>query len=308
MAVPSRSRLGRGIGALLSSSTESPASDVAVRPVPDAPPPREGLKVLSILEIDVNPNQPRRNFDEASLDELAASIKANGIIQPIIVRPIGDRFELVAGERRYRAARKAGLLSLPAIVRELDAYTQAQWALVENIHRQDLNALERAEAYATLMGQLGLTQAELATRLGEQRSSIANHLRLLELGDVTRAAVRAGQLSLGHAKVLAGVTPIEAQNALTESCVLAEWSVRELEQQISVLPPIVAENASKSVVEPAAQAHFVELEAHLAQHLGVRVNLRRGKKQGTGQIVLHYASLDQFDDLVRRWGVDLGSR
>ena len=304
MAVPPKSRLGRGFSALMGGS--EPASDAADTPVPAgsvAP-----IQTLPLTAIDVNPRQPRRTFDSASLDELAASIKVNGIIQPIVVRPAGDRYELIAGERRFRAAGLAGLAEVPVVVRPVDDYTQAQWALVENIHREDLNVVERAEAYATLLRDLHLTQAELAGRLGEQRSSVANYLRLLDLQPAVRELLRSGRLTLGHAKVLAGMTDAADQIRLAEQCTDDRWSVRELERFAELASTAEADAqpaAAPVAASKATQAHFAELEQQLVQALGVRVNLRRGRKTGTGQIVLHYASLDQFDELVKRWGISL---
>src|SRR5262249_27010271 len=155
-------------------------------------------------QIQPNPHQPRRQFDQAAIAELAASIKSTGLIQPVIVRHMpGGAYQLIAGERRWRAARIAGLARIPAIVRNVDNFAQAQMALIENIQREDLNPIDRAESYKTLINQLGLTQNELANRLGEDRSSIANFLRLLELAEPVRQLVRDGKLSVGHAKIIA---------------------------------------------------------------------------------------------------------
>lgn len=297
-----RSRLGRGLSALMGGDAAPPAPAAApAKPVTTPP-------AVPLSSIDVNPRQPRRSFDDAALDELAASVKANGVIQPLIVRPVGDRYELIAGERRFRAAGKAGLDRVPVIVHAIDDYTQAQWALVENIHREDLNPIERAEAYAALLRDLGLTQAELAGRLGEQRSSVANYLRLLDLAEPVRDLVRAGRLSLGHAKVLAGLADTPEQIRRAVQCAEEGWSVRELERATAAEPASLVDTSSAPEAagdKPEANAHFAELEQQLVQHLGVRVKLRRGRKNGTGQIVLHYATLDQFDDLVRRWGISL---
>jgi ParB family transcriptional regulator, chromosome partitioning protein len=321
MAMPPRSRLGRGLSTLINGTdplpSNLPSNEPSAGPAgagrpADASGEASHRRVDSTAEvpldrIDVNPRQPRRAFDEAALAELAGSIKANGVIQPVVVRPVGDRYELIAGERRLRAARLAGLAALPVVIRPVDDYTQAQWALVENIHRADLNPVERAEAYAALMQSLGLTQAELAGRLGEQRSSVANYLRLLDLAGPVRELVRTGQLSLGHAKVLAGVAAHEDQALLATQCVEEAASVRELERMAAMLTGRAPREEPYEPSDAAddRQAHYAELEQQLVQHLGVRVQLRRGRKSGTGQIVLHYANLDQFDDLVKRWGITL---
>src|SRR5947207_327576 len=208
-----KSRLGRGLSSLISVSElpveaqiQPEATAPPVAPLP-ANPARGGPTELPISQIEPNPHQPRRQFNDAALADLAASFKTNGIIQPVVVRQVADdRYQLVAGERRLRAAKLAGLTTVPAIIRDVDSFKQAQMALVENIHREDLNPLDRAAAYRALVDQLGLTQAELAARLGEDRSSIANHLRLLDLPATVRDDITAGTISLGHAKVLASVS------------------------------------------------------------------------------------------------------
>ncbi|MGN6627415.1 MAG: ParB/RepB/Spo0J family partition protein, partial [Tepidisphaeraceae bacterium] len=177
-----RPRLGRGLNALFAGAKapDAPPSTAAepTPPVASSTTLREQLLHVPVSDIDVNPHQPRRTFDEASLQELAASLKTNGLIQPLVVRRSGDRYELIAGERRLRAARLAELPAVPVILRDADRPSQAQWALVENIQRENLNPIDRALAYRDLIAQLGLTQAELGNRLGDQRSSIANFLRL----------------------------------------------------------------------------------------------------------------------------------
>ncbi|HEX8324637.1 MAG TPA: ParB/RepB/Spo0J family partition protein [Tepidisphaeraceae bacterium] len=269
----------------------------------------ERLTQISLDQIDVNPHQPRQKFDPAALDTLADSIRANGVIQPIIVRlsPSG-RYQLVAGERRLRAAKLAKLSDIPAVVRKIDDYTQAQWALVENIHREDLNPMDRAEAYATLLQQLGLTQAELAGRLGEQRSSVANYLRLLDLDTLLRDDLRAGLLSFGHAKVLAGIPSAAEQLRLAELVKTQHLSIRNLERLVergqSAPPPAPDTEADGTL---PARLHLQEVEQQMVQQLGLRVQLRGGKKSGTGKVVIHYRSLEEFDDLVRRCGIQLSS-
>ena len=189
-----------------------------------------GMVELAIEKISPNPHQPRRQMSEASLAELAASLKGTGLIQPVVVRRVGERFELIAGERRWRAAQLAGLKTIPIIIKNVDQFAQAQMALVENIQRENLNPIDRAAAYHALITQLGLTQAELAQRLGEDRSSIANYLRLLDLSDAVQQSVIDGNLSLGHAKLLASVPDILEQNRLTQMVISQDLSVRNLER------------------------------------------------------------------------------
>jgi ParB family chromosome partitioning protein len=255
---------------------------------------------LSISAIHPNPHQPRKQFSEASLAELAASLQSTGLIQPIIVRKVGDHFELIAGERRWRAAKLAGLQTIPALVRDVDGMTQAQMALVENIQRENLNPLDRAAAYQSLLTQLGVTQTELATRLGEDRSSIANHLRLLELAEPVRNRIAEGVLSLGHAKVLASIQDKIEQERLAELCVSQGLSVRNLERLLTNATPVV-----KTKSDPAPSPHIQDVEKSVARQLGMRVQLRSTPGQGRGRLVIHYASLDQFDELLQRMGIQL---
>ncbi len=300
----SGSRLGRGLSSLMSVSelpveAEVPSSLESSAPS-EAVSTGEPL-LLSPSQIVPNPHQPRRTMNEASIAELAASLKSNGVIQPIVVRKVGDGYQLIAGERRWRAAKLAGLTEIPAYVKDVDAFTQAQMALVENIQREDLNPIERAQGYRTLMDQLGLTQAEMASRLGEERSTIANHVRLLDLAEPVRTAIREGSLSLGHAKLLAGVPDILEQQRLAELVQSQGLSVRNLERMLQSGPaaPVPAKAPTSS------PAHAQELEKSISGQLGLRVQLRTGAKMGKGRLILHYASLDQFDELMNRLGVKI---
>ena len=258
-----------------------------------------GDGTLFHVELDkviANPHQPRRTFEPAALAQLAESLKISGLIQPIVVRQVDDHYELVAGERRLRAARLAGLTTLPAIVRTVDSLQQAQLALIENIHREDLNPIERGLAYRQLIDQLGLTQEELSTRLGEERSSIANFLRLLELTDTAREAVIDRKLSMGHAKILAGIKNPAEQDRLTELVISQELSVRNLEKILAETPKPPAAKPS----DRATSAHIADLEKRLSRTLEMRVEVRQAKKGRRGRLIMHYASLDQFDDLLAR--------
>jgi ParB family chromosome partitioning protein len=305
-------RLGRGLSSLMSLEVppEAPESDsIPAEPAVGAPsrlqeidaPAVQGPRFvqLDIASIRPNPHQPRKHFDEASLNALATSVAESGLIQPIVVRPAGDGYELIAGERRLRAARQAGLTHIAAIVRDADAVTQAQLALIENVQREDLNPIDRAAAYRVLLDRLGMTQAQLASRLGEERSSIANFVRLLDLAPTVQQQVRNGKLSLGHAKLLAGVPDILEQQRLAELVVQQELSVRNLERLIN------EPAATSAPRQPSTSAHLADLERTMTQQLGLRVQLRRSGK-GKGRVVIHYGSLEQFDDLVARLALHLG--
>ena len=253
---------------------------------------------LPITAIAVNPHQPRRKIDDASLAELAASLKGTGLIQPVIVRKVGGQYQLIAGERRWRAAQLAGFTTIPALVKEVDGFAQAQMALVENIQRENLNPIDRALAYRSLISQLGLTQAELAQRLGEERSTIANHLRLLDLSESVQQMVVDGRISLGHAKLLAGVPDILEQQRFAQLVLAQELSVRNLERLI--------QNAKPQAPVPAAagSAHVIDLEKVLSRQLGLRVQIKAsGRSKSRGRLICHYANLDQFDELLARLNV-----
>jgi ParB family transcriptional regulator, chromosome partitioning protein len=287
-------------------TTRSPSSQPAARiethverSVDDAPVVEAGTPaLLPVEQVFPNPHQPRRDFDETTLLELSASIKQNGVIQPIVVKKTLAGFELIAGERRLRASKLAGLKTIPAVIREVDKWTQAQLALVENIQREDLNPIDRAEGYKTLVAELGLTQNELAVRLGEDRSTISNHLRLLELETTVQSLVRSGRLSLGHAKVLAGLPDKNEQVRLAELVVGQELSVRNLER-------IIAQKHDADDEATVPSAHLRDLELNITRQIGLKVQVRSGAKKGKGKVILHYNNLDEFDALIGRLGVKL---
>jgi ParB family chromosome partitioning protein len=279
--------------------------------------------MVPIDRIVPNPHQPRRTFTESNLRELAESIRANGVIQPLVVRKKpgtstssgggsdsgsggGAQYELIAGERRLRASKLAGLTEVPCHVKDVDELTQAQLALVENIQREDLNPVERAEGYRTLMTQLGLTQAELATRLGEDRSTIANFVRLLDLAEPVKRYLREGLLSVGHAKLLAGVNDVLEQERLAKLVLQQGLSVRNLEKVMLNSPAAAAPKAAEDgVAQAGRQLHYQELEKSIAQQLGLRVQVSAGKGKGKGRVVIHFGSLDQFDQLMERLNVEI---
>jgi ParB family chromosome partitioning protein len=270
--------------------------------VPTTAPELPGVRVLEVPldQLSPNPHQPRRTFDQAPLQSLADSIKVTGLIQPVVARATDDgAYELIAGERRWRAAKLAGLEMIPVLLRTVDPVMQAQMALVENIQRQDLNPIERAAAYKALLDNLGLTQGELADRLGEDRTVIGHHLRLLDLAPPVQEKVVGGALSLSHARVLAGVTGHAEQVRLAELALAQDLNVRNLERLINA-PPAGQPAPAKS---PTSSAHIADLEKTISRHLGLRVQLKAkpGKKQG--RLILHYASLDQFDDLLNKLGI-----
>ncbi len=299
-----KSRLGRGLSSLMNASSAGDALAENVvsgaRATDDRVPLGIMMLELPVDELVPNPHQPRRQFDEASLRELAESIRTTGLIQPVVARGTAEgAYELIAGERRWRAAKIAGLATLPVILRDVDPVMQAQMALIENIQRQDLNPIDRAAAYRALLANLGLTQAELADRLGEDRSVIGHYLRLLDLTPAVQAMVADSRLSVGHAKVLAGVTDAGEQTRLAELAVTQGLNIRNLERLLSTA-------GAGQVPEhpgPVSSAHLADLEISLSRQLGMRVQVRASGGKGRGRLVFHYGSLDQFDDLMIRLGV-----
>ncbi len=316
----SRRRLGRGLDSLMSTPVQietkpQPASDQRSSPAtaeavlrtgqaqPTGPAPKKtgGIRMIPTDEIHPNPSQPRRHFDEASLRSLAASIHSAGLMQPIVVRPsLAGGFQLVVGERRWRAAQLIGLSPLPAIVQELDDQTATTWALIENVQREDLNPIERAEAFRQLIDEHGLTHQELADRVGVNRSSVTNFLRLLELDEASRAAVRDERLTVGHAKVLLAVTNIVQRRRLAEATIRQVWSVRELERRVGQLSNRAA--VSRAGQHAAMDPHLQDLQRQLGTHLGTKVTIQGGKKKGTGRLIIDFYGLDQFDGLMQRLG------
>ena len=280
--------LGRGLGALLGDAVEQE------QPAPQAAPEREvdEVRMLPIRLVDPNREQPRRAFDEEALNDLAQSIRAVGVLQPIIVAPNGDRYTIIAGERRYRASRLAELEEIPAIVRDWDGQTRLEAALIENLQRDDLNPIEEAMGVRRLMDEAGLTQEKVAERLGKSRPAVANLLRLLTLPDMVRQMLVDGKLSAGHARALVTVDR-KRQIQLANLTVQQGWSVRQLER-ICAQP--VKEEARKP--KPARDAQFGELESMARELFGTRVKL--DGDQNNGKITLYYYNAD---DLQRIWDV-----
>ena len=282
--------LGRGLGALLGDDVVAEQS--APQTEPAAKEEADAVRMLPIRLIDPNRDQPRRSFDEAALEELSASIRAVGVIQPIIVAPMGERFRIIAGERRYRASRMAELEEIPAIVRDWDQQRQMEAALIENLQRDDLNPIEEANGVRKLMDESGLTQEKIAERLGKSRPAVANLLRLLTLADSVQKLVVEGKLSAGHARALVTVDPAR-QVQLANLAVQQGWSVRQLERI-----------CAQPVKEPAAKAPRVR-DQQIGQLEGMARELfgTRAKLDGThqsGKLTLYYYS---EDDLQRIWDV-----
>jgi len=289
--------LGRGLSALLADVAPAmPATSVASDG--ERPDPRGGLRRIPIDRIQANPNQPRRSFDERDLEELSASIREKGVIQPLILRPHPahpETFEIVAGERRWRAAQMAALHDLPAVVRELDDTEVLELAIIENIQRADLNAVEEAQGYRQLMDRFGHTQERLAEALGKSRSHIANLLRLLTLPEAVLEHLRAGRLSAGHARAL--VTAANAE-ALARQVIERGLSVRQTE----VLAREVARPETRPQPTPAKDADTRALEADLSANLRLKVSIDHRAGSQSGEVRIRYTSLEELDALCQVLG------
>ena len=282
------SGLGRGLSALI---------DESVRPVRQGSAAVNGVRNVEIGRIRPNPSQPRRHFDEQAMAELAASIAERGVLQPILLRSVGDDFEIVAGERRWRAAQKAQLHLIPAIVRELDDEASAEIALIENVQREDLSAIEEAEGYDKLIKSYGHTQEVVAKLVGKSRSHVANLLRLLDLPESVRQMLLRGDISMGHGRAIASSPNAEA---LARDIVANGLSVRQAEDRARAGRSGNGKVETKSAKPDRrpVDADLAALERQLGDLLGLRVKVAHGKSGGT--VALHYSSLDQLDMICQR--------
>jgi ParB family transcriptional regulator, chromosome partitioning protein len=301
-------RLGRGLEALLGFSGEAPLGEQNL-PAGDpqvAPSFVEansgGQNWLDLGLIDRNPYQPRQQFDEAEIADLCDSIRAHGFLQPIVVRPLNGRFQIVAGERRYRAAQLAAWQQVPVIVREADDRQMAELAIVENVQRKDLNALEKAASFQRYLQEYGCTQEELAGRVNIDRSTVANLIRLLELPEEVKLLVATGEISQGHARALLPLGDEEEQKAFAKRISAESLSVRATEQLVSEHiqradgePLKVFSGEGTSPPAPVSRnEHLSQLEDQLRLALGTKVELRQSAK-GKGKITIHFANGEEFE-------------
>jgi ParB family chromosome partitioning protein len=274
--------LGRGLDALLGAADEPASSG-------------EMLTLLAIDELQPGRYQPRTRMDPQALAELAESIKAQGLMQPILARPLGaGRYEILAGERRWRAARMAGLASVPVLVRDVPDRNALAIALIENLQREDLNPLEEAAGVKRLIEEFTMTHAEAAAAVGRSRVAITNALRLLELAPPVQELLREGKLDMGHARALLAL-PALKQIELAREAVARELSVRQVEALVAGLAKRAAPGA-----RAATDRDVARLEEELSGQLGTTVKIQAGAKPGRGRLVIHYSTLDQLDGLLRK--------
>ena len=303
-----KKKLGKGLNALLGETRrEEPLvkREITGELAPDASPglvqpvDGEGLASIPVADIEPLPGQPRTHFREEALDELASSIAARGVIQPIIVRPLGSgRYQLVAGERRWRAAQRARLHEIPAIVRKLDQREIMALALIENLQREDLNPIEEARAYQKLADTDGMTQAEIAKLVDKSRSHVANFQRLLALPDDVLAMVAEGGLSMGHARALIGN---DNASDLARRAVAEKLSVRDIEK-LARDPAKAAprKKAPKGVAGGSGDADIEAVQGHLEEFLGMQVRIKTEDTPNTGTVTIRYRTLDQLDLICQR--------
>jgi ParB family chromosome partitioning protein len=290
------SGLGRGLAALLDEAVR-PATAQAEIPQQEEGGAR-GVREIEIGRIRPSPAQPRMHFDEEAIAELADSIAERGVLQPVLLRPDGDNFQLVAGERRWRAAQKARLHAIPAIVREIDDSTAAEIALIENVQREDLNAIEEADGYRKLIDRYGHTQDEVARLVHKSRSHVTNLLRLLELPEGVKQSLLRGDISMGHARAVATASDPES---LVREIVEKGLSVRQAEALAKQARPGAGDGVARTAVRGERQAQDADiaaLERQLGDILGLKVKVATDGSRGT--VTLHYSSLDQLDMLCQR--------
>ena len=279
MASPSRHGLGRGLGALLPSTPSSGAT-----------PEVAGIQEIAVRDIAPNPNQPRKDFNINALNDLAGSLKKSGVIQPVVVRKLGSGYQLVVGERRWRAAKLAGLERIPAVVRDVSDVESLELGLVENLLREDLNPIEEAEAYQRLLAEFGWTQDDLAERVSKDRSTISNCLRLLKLPESIRADLRAGRLTMGHARALLSLTSELDQLRLREEILAHSWSVRATEEGVQKKRSLLPRRAARRAPELTA------LEDSFREALATRVRLVGNERRG--RIEIAYTSREDLDRIT----------
>ncbi|MCH6485066.1 ParB/RepB/Spo0J family partition protein [Pseudoxanthomonas sp. LH2527] len=293
MSAPKKRGLGRGLEALLGPKA-------AETPPPEAQ-PGEALRTVPVQQLQPGKYQPRMQMDASKLTELAESIKAQGVIQPIVVRELSPgKFEIVAGERRWRASREAGLAEVPVVVRDLDDRTVIAMALIENIQREDLNPLEEAQSLQRLINEFALTHAEAAEAVGRSRAAVSNLLRLLELPPAIRALLEARRLEMGHARALLTLSP-DLASKLASDAAEQGWSVREVEHRAQQFAagkvPVTGKKAKPAKAAP--QPDIASLETELSESLGTRVTIAHGRG-GKGKLIIQYTDLDTLDGVLER--------
>ena len=291
---PKKNALGRGLGALLE---DSPAKGKGQEILPEGQ--KAGIFEISLTEIQVNPFQPRVHFDKEALKELSDSIKVQGIIQPITVRKLApNECQLISGERRFQASKLAGLTRIPAYVRTANDQQMLEMALIENIQRENLNALEIAQSYQRLLVECNLKQEELGERVGKNRTTVNNYLRLLKLPPSIQAAIRDQQLSMGHARALINIEDVDKQLALFKRILAEQLSVRQVEALVKALNEGKPEKQSgNSGLNPVRKYELTKIQQRLASHFGTKVALKADQKN-KGEIKIPFSSASDLNRIL----------
>lgn len=303
MTTPKQNKdaLGKGIRSLL-QSIDSDLKNTAGQLKPQAVEAATGVLRLPVENIETNPKQPRRDFDEQALQELAESIKLHDIIQPITVSRLhGNKYRLISGERRLRAAKLAGLKDIPAYIRQANDQELLELALLENLQREDLNAMEIALSYKRMMEELDHTQEQVAERMGKDRSTVTNYIRLLKLPPDIQVAVRSGEITMGHARALINVDTIDKQLYIFDEIKTNDLSVRQTENLVRAL---YKEKESKKTTAPSLPESYKKVQDKLASHFSTRVKLKHSKN-GSGQIMFDYYSLEELNKLLDLMNVSI---
>lgn len=290
-----RNALGRGLSALLSDTPETEKPDEGAVP----PPPASGVSEILLSEIQVNPFQPRKHFDETALKELSDSIKVHGIIQPLTVRKLSNNeYQLISGERRFQASRLAGLKAVPAYVRSADDQQMLEMALIENIQRENLNPIEIAVSYQRLISEINLKQEELGERVGKNRSTVTNYLRLLKLPPDIQIALRDNKISMGHARAIINVDNTDTQLYIFKKTIAEDLSVRKVEELVRQMIAPSKEGAPKSTDTGASAAsrEIKQLQSTLSTHFGTKVNVKSDGKKG--EIKIPFYSVEDLNRLL----------
>ncbi|MBN3584315.1 ParB/RepB/Spo0J family partition protein [Algoriphagus aestuarii] len=288
-----KSALGRGLGALLE---DSPAKHKSEDILPEVV--KTGIFEIPLEEIQVNPFQPRVHFDKDALGELAESIKVQGIIQPITVRKLdANEYQLISGERRFQASKIAGLTQIPAYVRTANDQQMLEMALIENIQRENLNALEIAHSYQRLLAECDLKQEQLGDRVGKNRTTVNNYLRLLKLPPTIQAAIRDQQISMGHARALINIEDVDKQLAIFKKAVEEELSVRKVEALVKALNEGAADKPSKPELDPVKKYEISKIQQRLASHFGTKVSLKSNNKN-KGEIKIPFTSTSDLNRIL----------
>ncbi|OQA01072.1 MAG: putative chromosome-partitioning protein ParB [Planctomycetes bacterium ADurb.Bin401] len=300
--------LGRGLESLLGPIISTVQENIGTAPSFNPPkfiPDKDLQRNILELEFDAiipNPFQPRKHWNDNQLQELAGSIKENGVLQPIIVRQNNGKYEIVAGERRFRASQLAGLKKIPAMVRKTDDTEMLALAIVENIHRADLNPIEKAKAYQSFMETFSLTQEQAAQKLGQDRSVIANYIRLLNLPAEVKQMLVDGALDMGHARAILALPTDDLRKRLANRALAGRLSVREVERLVRLAVSAGDEKTQKQILEKPA--NIKDLEEKIRTRLGTRVNIQARKNGQRGKIIIEFYSLDEFDNIAQMLGVN----